>query len=138
MRVYEVRDPAQMRLRAHPWVHTDADPTCRYYDFRQHPRLVNTCKMKSLRFLEIVFELETIKHNSYCLHMKRAISAWSGHDDSPPPPPPGPSMPTCAAGSPVEHEQFCDPALSFEARAKVRQLCRPVCFTCNIHSARKI
>jgi len=56
----------------------------------------------------------------------------------PPPPPPGPSMPTCAAGSPVEHEQFCDPALSFEARAKVRQLCRPVCFTCNIHSARKI
>jgi len=27
-------------------------------------------------------------------------------------------MPTCAPGSPAEHERFCDPALSFEERAE--------------------
>ena len=36
---------------------------------------------------------------------------------APPAPPPGPTMHTCAPGSPVEHERFCDASLSFEERA---------------------
>ena len=73
--------------------------------------------------------------NSYCQQQKNCAFTWDGSTfknpagncvvlgsaappPPPPPPPPGPSMPTCAAGSPVEHERFCDASLSFEARAQ--------------------
>ena len=36
---------------------------------------------------------------------------------APPPPPKGPAMPTCAPGSPVAGERFCEPSLSFQDRA---------------------
>jgi hypothetical protein len=72
-------------------------------------------------------------HNAYCVsHHNCAFSfdQKSGHlanpagscvvptaSGPPPPPPPGPTMPTCAPGSPVESERFCDASLSFEERA---------------------
>jgi hypothetical protein len=42
MKVYELRDPAHLRRRAHPWVDADADPSHRYYDFRRHPELIRS------------------------------------------------------------------------------------------------
>ena len=57
--------------------------------------------------------------------------AVMGTEPSPPPPSPpppmGPAMPTCARGSPAEHERFCDVALTFEDRAAalVRNLTLP-------------
>lgn len=42
MRVYELSDPGGLRLRAHPWVHSDEDPTARYVDFRRNPALIRS------------------------------------------------------------------------------------------------
>jgi len=42
MRVYELQDPDQLRLRAHPWVDAEADASHRYYDFRAHPERIRT------------------------------------------------------------------------------------------------
>jgi hypothetical protein len=42
MRVYELRDPSQQRVRAHPWVDAEGDSNHRYYNFRQHPELIRS------------------------------------------------------------------------------------------------
>eukprot|EP01043_Picozoa_sp_COSAG02_P059829 COSAG02_NODE_7694_length_2889_cov_19.079570_2_plen_333_part_00 len=72
-------------------------------------------------------------NNTYCKQAKNCAFTWDGRTfknpagncvvlgpaGPPPAPPPSPSMPTCAPGSPVEHERFCDASLSFEVRAQV-------------------
>lgn len=40
MKVYELAAPEELRVRAHPWTQTDANPEHRYVDFRAHPELI--------------------------------------------------------------------------------------------------
>ena len=40
MHVYDEKDLEG--TRAHPWLTCEDDPTCRYYDFKQHPELIPT------------------------------------------------------------------------------------------------
>lgn len=42
MKVYELRDPQRLRVRAHPWVDADGDPRHRYHDLRRHPEHIRT------------------------------------------------------------------------------------------------
>jgi len=42
MKVYELKDPQNLRLRAHPWVDSDGDPSHRYHDLRRHPDRIRT------------------------------------------------------------------------------------------------
>ena len=42
MKVFELRDPALLRLRAHPWVDAEANHAARYRDFRRHPHLIRS------------------------------------------------------------------------------------------------
>lgn len=42
MKVYQLADPEQLRLRAHPWTHAEADPRHRYLDFRKRPDLIRS------------------------------------------------------------------------------------------------
>lgn len=62
MKVYELADPDQLRLRAHPWTHTDANPHHRYVDFRKNPAQIRT-ELEDLRpwkghaFTETFFRL---------------------------------------------------------------------------------
>lgn len=40
MKVVELRDPAHLRPRAHPWTVSESDASHRYYDFRAHPERI--------------------------------------------------------------------------------------------------
>ncbi|NOS82266.1 MAG: hypothetical protein HOP32_11870, partial [Nitrospira sp.] len=40
MKVYEHSDPDSLKLRSHPWIDAESDPTNRYYDFKIHPELI--------------------------------------------------------------------------------------------------
>lgn len=42
MKVYEHSDPDSLKLRSHPWIDAESDPTHRYYDFRTHPELIRS------------------------------------------------------------------------------------------------
>lgn len=42
MKVYELREPDALRLRAHPWVDSEADARHRYHDLRRHPERIRT------------------------------------------------------------------------------------------------
>lgn len=42
MNVYQLADPAALRVRAHPWVDAEGDASYRYYDLRRHPRHIRT------------------------------------------------------------------------------------------------
>jgi hypothetical protein len=42
MKVYEHSDPNSLKLRSHPWIDAESDPTHRYYDFRTHPELIRS------------------------------------------------------------------------------------------------
>ncbi|MFK7930078.1 MAG: hypothetical protein AB8H79_17925 [Myxococcota bacterium] len=42
MQVFELRQPEQLRLRAHPWIDAEHDNTGRYYNFREHPDQIRT------------------------------------------------------------------------------------------------
>jgi hypothetical protein len=42
MQVFELTDPATLRVRAHPWTRAEGDAAHRYVDFREHPELIRT------------------------------------------------------------------------------------------------
>jgi hypothetical protein len=42
MKVYEHSDPSSLKLRSHPWIDAESDPTCRYYDFKIRPELIRS------------------------------------------------------------------------------------------------
>ena len=42
MKVYEHSDPDSLKLRSHPWIDAESDPTNRYYDFKTHPELIRS------------------------------------------------------------------------------------------------
>ena len=42
MKVYEHIDPHSLNPRSHPWIDSESDPACRYYNFRTNPKLIRS------------------------------------------------------------------------------------------------